>query len=285
MLALSHGVVAQFLDNRMGQAFTDQPFFNTAFIRANKIHFLNGQFTYKRPGEVMRLMEYKNVYEFDTLGRLVANFETRTDDGTVDTTWNTYVYDTLDRLIKQKKGALNAFNCVEREYDPKGRIVREIMTREYLDSLGTKRRTVLNSETMFYEDIGGQHKKTVHNNYNLPYMHITSFFNELGYLTEQVERYAVTFYYSTIKYEYTEKGWMASIKKLEAGNDTPTEEIRFIYDEFGNLTDKQIYRNGIFTTEISLIYNTKTKLLSYALTREVATNFIMILGFKDYVFY
>lgn len=277
--------MGQFLDNRMGQAFTDQPFFNAAFIRANKIHFLNGQFTYKRQGEAMRLMKYKNVYEFDTLGRLINNFETRPDDGTTDTTWNIYSYDALNRLIKHKKGFQHEYNCVEHEYNPKGEIVREITSREYTDSLGIARRTLLNNEMMLYEDISGQHKKTIYNSYNLPYLHVTSFYNELGYLTEQVERYAVTLYYSTIKYEYTEKGWIASIKKTDSQSETPTEEIKFIYDEFGNLTDKHIYRNGIFTTEISLIYNAKTKLLSYALTREVATNFIMILGFKEYIFY
>jgi hypothetical protein len=72
---------------------------------------------------------------------------------------------------------------------------------------------------------------------------------------------------------------------MQTGNAVPIEEFIFKYDEHGNLLEKQIHRNGVYITEIGLIYNEKSKLLTYALTRDVATNFIMILGFKDYVFY
>jgi len=49
--------------------------------------------------------------------------------------------------------------------------------------------------------------------------------------------------------------------------------------------EKHVYRNGVFITEFEMIYNEKSKLLSYVLTRDVSTNFIMILGFKDYEFF
>ena len=63
------------------------------------------------------------------------------------------------------------------------------------------------------------------------------------------------------------------------------EEWLYKYDDLGNLIEKHIYRNGKFVTDIQVIYNVDTKLLSSLLTRDVETNFIQILRFMDYEFY
>lgn len=273
------------LDNRNGTAFTDKPFFDKNFIAANKIHFLNGQFTYKKIGDIMRTTEYKYVYEFDTYGRLSGSFETRKDDGTKDTTWNLYRYSDADLLLEHKKGDGFGFTSVIYEYDDKGRITRESYTRQYTDSLGEKKQTILNTESMHYEEYNNQLKKTVFNSYDLPYMTEISYYNELGYLIEKEQRLIMTGTVNKILYEYNNKGLLSSLKTIESGKDVPFEELQFIYDTNGNLLDKHIYRNGIYITEIEMLYNDKSKLLTYVLTRDVATNFIMILGFKDYKFY
>ena len=273
------------LDNRNGSAFTDKPFFNTDFIRSNKVHKLNGKFTYKKPGDMMRETQYKYVYEFDSLGRLSTSFETRKDDGTVDTTWNVYLYNQKNQLIEHKRGDGKGFTSTGYEYDEKGNQTKESYIREYIDSLGNAQRTVLNSESMKYEYYDLQVKKTVYNNYDLPYKYELIKYNELGYLVEREERLIMTMSVTTIKYTYNDKGYIASISSFEGSNTIPTEENLYIYDDFGNLLEKHLYRNGVFTTEFEMIYNDKSKLLSYVLTRDVATNFIMILGLKDYEFF
>ena len=273
------------LDNRNGSAFTDKPFFNTDFIRSNKVHKLNGKFTYKKPGDMMRETQYKYVYEFDSLGRLSTSFETRKDDGTVDTTWNVYLYNQKNQLIEHKRGDGKGFTSTGYEYDEKGNQTKESYIREYIDSLGNAQRTVLNSESMKYEYYDLQVKKTVYNNYDLPYKYELIKYNELGYLVEREERLIMTMSVTTIKYTYNDKGYIASISSFDGSNTIPTEENLYIYDDFGNLLEKHLYRNGVFTTEFEMIYNDKSKLLSYVLTRDVATNFIMILGLKDYEFF
>ena len=112
------------LDNRSGNAFTDVPFFNSEFIRANSIKQLNGQFTYKKSGDIMRLKEYKNVYEFDTLGRLIRSYETKKDDGTKDTTSNVYVYSEKNLLKTHKKGDTFGFSTTTYTFDSKNRITK-----------------------------------------------------------------------------------------------------------------------------------------------------------------
>lgn len=273
------------LDNRYGSAFTDKPFFNTDFIRSNKVHKLNGKFTYKKPGDMMRETQYKYVYEFDSMGRLSSSFETRKDDGTLDTTWNVYLYNQENLLIEHKRGDGKGFTSTGYEYDEKGNQTKESYIREYVDSLGNAQRTVLNSESMKYEYYDLQVKKTVYNNYDLPYKYELIKYNELGYLVEREERLIMTMSVTTIKYTYNDKGYIASISSFDGSNTIPTEENLYIYDDFGNLLEKHLYRNGVFTTEFEMIYNDKSKLLSYVLTRDVATNFIMILGLKDYEFF
>jgi hypothetical protein len=282
---LSNVVFGQMLDNRNGSAFTDKPFFNTDFIRSNKVHKLNGKFTYKKPGDMMRETQYKYVYEFDSLGRLSFSFETRKDDGTVDTTWNVYLYNDQNQLTEHKRGDGKGFTSTGYEYDEKGNQTKESYIREYVDSLGNAQRTVLNSESMKYEYYDLQVKKTVYNNYDLPYKYELIKYNELGYLVEREERLIMTMSVTTIKYTYNDKGYIASISSFEGSNIIPTEETIYLYDDFGNLLEKHQYRNGVFTTEFEMIYNEKSKLLSYVLTRDVATNFIMILGLKDYEFF
>jgi hypothetical protein len=273
------------LDNRYGSAFTDKPFFNVDFIRENKVHKLNGKFTYKKPGDMMRETQYMYVYEFDSLGRLSSSFETRKDDGTIDTTWNVYLYNPENLLIEHKRGDGKGFTSTGYEYDEKGNQTKESYIREYVDSLGNAQRTVLNSESMKYEYYDLQVKKTVYNNYDLPYKYELIKYNELGYLVEREERLIMTMSVTTIKYTYNDKGYIASISSFEGAKTIPTEEFLYIYDDFGNLLEKHQYRNGVFTTEFEMIYNEKSKLLSYVLTRDVATNFIMILGLKDYEFF
>jgi hypothetical protein len=273
------------LDNRQGAAFTDKPFFSQQFIKANKIKALNGQFTYKKSGDVMRSTNFKYVYQFDSLGRLVTTFETRKDDGSKDTTWNKYGYSQDNLLVEHKKGDGKGFTSTEYEYDEKNRIISESFVREYIDSFGVNQRTILNSESMKYEDFEQQTKKTIYNSYGLPYLQEFFYYNELGYLIERVQRIMMTSSTTTYKYDYSNKGLIASIKVFEVDTTSPVEETKFVYDDNGGLLDKHYYRNGVYLTEVEMLYNDKSKLLTYVLTRDVSTNFIMILGFKDYKFY
>ena len=273
------------LDNRNGLAFTDKPFFDSEFIRINNVKSLNGRFTYKKPGDIMRNTEYEYVYSFDSLGRLISTFETRKDDGTVDTTWNKYIYNNQNLVLEHKRGDGKGFTSTLYSYDEKYRVISESFVREYVDSLDVLQRTILNAETMKYEEYDGQVKKTVYNSYGLPYLQEFSFYNELGYLVERTERLMMTSRTSKITYEYNEKGLMSAIKTIVGDQEVPSEETKFLYDEHGNLQDKHYYREGVFITEIEMLYNDRSMLLTYVLTRDVATNFIMILNFKEYDFF
>jgi hypothetical protein len=273
------------LDNRNGSALTDKPFFDRAFIARNNIRELIGQFTYKKPGEVMRSTQYKYVYSFDTLGRLTASFETRKDDGTVDTTWNTYTYTNDHLLFEHWKGDKKGFNGVRYTYDDQKRVIREEYISNYRDSLGQVHQTIINSEQMSYQNGDQYQKKTYANSYGLPYMEEVTSWNNLGYLKEITKYFLMTSAQTKQVYDYSDKGYLASIKTYENGSPELVEETKFEYDDFGNLKEKQLYKKGKYITETEILYNDKSHLLTYVITRDVATNFMMILGFKEYSFF
>jgi hypothetical protein len=270
-------IFGQMLDNREGMVFTDKPFFSPEFIRQNKIKSLTGQYVYKKPGEIMKTTSFKQVYQFDKSGRLAKSYETRKDDGTKDTTWNIFTYTAEGKVIEYKRGDGKGFTVTTYSCESYG--------RDYVDTFRMVHRTMLNAESMRYQVGDSMVKKTIYNSYNLPYMHVFTYYNSLGYLKAREERLIMTNGVTTYSYTYNERGLLSYLKQFRQDESTPYEEQRFIYDDHGNLTEKQFYRGGKYITEMEMIYNEKSKLLSYVLTRDVATNFISILGFKEYTFY
>lgn len=277
---------AQVLDNRNGEAFSDVPFFNADFIKTNRIKRFNGYFVYKKKGDVMRDTEYKNVYEFDREGHLVSSFETRADDGTKDTVWNLYDYDLNGNLARHRKTDLDGYTTVEYQYDSLGRVVKERFLRE-VDSVNHEivRSLLFNEERIEYAQYDRQLKRTRFNNYNLPYLDEFYNYNELGYMIQREERIKMTSTVYSYAYDYNETGRLSAIRKTSNREDGVLEEMRFRYDELGNLIEKHVYRDGEFTTDVQIVYNSKTKLLSSVITRQVSTGFLIVLRFNDCDFY
>ena len=281
----SKSAFCQVLDNRLGEAFTDKPFFNEAFVKQNKLKTLVGSYVYKRTGEAMMTTKYKYVYNFDEEGHLASTYETKLDDGTKDTIWNIYEYDPKHLLITHRKTDLDGYTTVHYAYDNKGRVIGEEYMRD-IDSAGQIVRSLsFNKERITYGDYGTQTKKTRFNNYDLPYLDEFVRYDSLGYLIERVERIKMTSTTYTYTYSYNAQGKLAAVRKSSNLQEGYMEEFLFRYDELGNLMEKHIYKDGVFTTDVQIIYNSKTKLLATVITKQVSTGFLMILRFQYYDFY
>ena len=234
----------------------------------------------------MRETEYVYVYKFDRKGNLISTIETCPDDGSMDTVRNVYRYNTNNLLIAHLKSDQDGFQAIYFEYDSLGRVISEEFKRESVDeNHQVISSTTFNKETLIYQDFGLQTKRTRYNSYSLPYLDEFFNYNELGYLVERVERLKMTSDVYTISYEYNEKGLISAIRKKNNKYDGLTEEYTFEYDELGNLEQKHIYRKGVFTTDIQIIYNSKSKLISSVITRQVSTGFLMILRFREFEYY
>ncbi len=234
----------------------------------------------------MRETEYVYLYKFDRNGNLTSTIETCPDDGSKDTVRNIYRYDENNLLIAHLKSDQDGFQSIYFKYDSLGRVISEEFKRETVDtSHQVIESTTFNKETFVYQDFGLQTKRTRYNSYNLPYLDEFFNYNELGYLIERVERLKMTNDVYTISYEYNEKGLISAIRKKNNKHEEFTEEYTFEYDELGNLEQKHLYRKGEFTTDIQIIYNSKSKLISSVITRQVSTGFLMILRFRGFEYY
>ena len=272
---------SQILDNTLGHAFTDQPFFNETFIRKNKIKKMSGKYTVKKPGDIMRPTEFKYVFTFDSLGHVVSTYETKNDNGFKDTIINYYVYDSLNLMHIHRRNDSFGFTSKYYDYDSSKRIILEETRREVINEKGQiEQSIILNSESMKYEVFPNQIKKTVMNSYNLPYMDVFSNYNKDGYLLDVEERLRMTSRSVKCDYEYNGKGLISAIKTLSDIEGKFDEEWFFKYDDFGNVYEKLIYKNGVHVTDIQIIYSTDTKMLYSVLTRDVRTNYIYILRFQ-----
>ena len=278
--------MGQVLQNQNGLAFTDEPFFNSEFIQQNNIASISGQYTFKRPSEPIHSTNFYYVYKFDKRGQLIEKYETREDDGTKDTTHHYYEYDGKGNLEIHKKGLSSNVFTTEYVRNEKGQIDSVLNYKEELDKNGTVINSILlNQETMRYEDYDLQKKKITFNSYGLPYAEEFSYYNEEGYLLEIEERLKMTSRLKREVFNYNDHGWIESIKYFEGLSKEPYEEWRFEYDDYGNLMQKHIYKKDVFVTDIQIIYNSKTNLMTAVLTRDVKSGFIAIVRFQDYQFF
>ena len=252
---------------------------------------IKGTYTFKKMGDILRNSEYIVDFEFNEEGQLIKGYETKKYESLIDTSVSFYGYNEAGKLIYKRDKDHRGFFSTHYEYDAKGRVIREEYRRD-IDSLNSsiapsfERSTIINFETMTYEDFPNQSKRTVHNNYGFPYLEEISYFHpELGYLVSKEERLKMTYETKKTIYNYTAKGWISRIETISSANANANQEVEFKYDEAGNVTAKEIYKNGDYLIDIQIIYNSKTGLISYLLSRDVKSNFITILKFNQYDYF
>lgn len=280
----------QLLDNREGNAFTDVPFFNRAFVKASKLKQIKGKYTFKKQGDIMRKSDYVYIFEFDEQGNLREHFETAKGDIVSDSIVKFYDYDSSNRLVRmrisQKKGFLTTIYV----HDTLGRVIREETYRD-IDTTHSmlhpqiERSLLWNTETFTYDNYNGQDKKIAYNSYGNPYLETSRLYDSLGYLKQISELYTITRNQLNTYYTYSDKGWIASMRTFANQDSIPRHEDYFTYDEYGNMQSKKVYFNGVFTTEYQLIYSQTTGLLHSILIREVSSNFISIIQFQPPAFW
>ena len=285
MVLISAVGFSQMLDNSNGYAFTDQPFFNPTFIKANKIDKVRGKYIVRKPGNSFTRTKYIQEYVFDAKGQLRSQQETFPDDGSSDTTATHYLY-TKNGLLKQiRKRTLDGFIQTDLIYDSLGRVIKEILSKLYFESNGTSRTTMLNNETYKYINLELQSRRVSFNSYGKPFLEEIFYEDEDGYLIQKKDILKMTSKCFIHEYEYNDNGYLASIRKRKDKSEVILEEIKFNYDEFGNLSEKHIFNKGEHITDIQIIYNNKTGLLSSIVTRSMTTGILAILQFKEYTYF
>lgn len=285
-LLLSTLGLTQMLDNSKGETFSDRPFFNTRFIKKNKVKRLTGYYSTKAELASIKASKFIYVYEFNPNGELIKEFKTKQQDTVV----SEYKYDDHGNLSQIRKSDQFGFHSYSYQYDSLNRIIKQ----EYRRDLNkTKNRLnfeldksfYISSESYAYEITSIGLKKLYYNSKNKLFK--TEFFytDSDGYLIKQDHQLKTGSGHGMTTYTYGDKGLITEKLTETYIIKNSTKKMVFEYDEFENVLAQHYYRNGTYLTEYQIIYDDKTMLLSAILTRDVKLNFITILKFSDYSFF
>ena len=278
------------LDNEHGKAFSDDPFFNTGFIKRNKIKKIIGRYSSKELNDKIRDNSNIYVFEFSPEGRLQQKYRSIEIGNIIDTIVYQYFYDEKGRISILRKSDQHGFYATHYTYDTLGRVIIEEKRRDLnknQDKLNFElgQALVFSQETSSYYDVPLQSKRTFFNNYDRPFKDHFKYFNEDGYLLKEETIMRMTRSRTVLDYKYGDKGFVSEIAKTTTLKGSKPSRQEFAYDELNNLDQIKHYRGGVYTTENQLLYNRKSRLLKTVLTREVATQMITILALDEYEFY
>jgi len=272
----------QMILNQDGEAFTTDPFFNSNFIQNNKIKTIKGTYSFKKNKDLIRKVPGSYTYKFNKKGRLNSCINIRWNGKTLDTTLQYYEYNQLGAIISIKKSENNGVTLQEFHRDSLNRIISTSNYRVILDDQGeVVKKNEMNTETMQYSN----EKRTTYNSYNLPYLISYDNYNEDGYKTSSIDKLKMGGTIYKKEYDYNDKGLLISIDTFYDKHLKPVEELKFKYDNFGNLMERHEFKQGVFTKDFQVIFDTKTGLLHSIIDRNPVNNFMSIIRFTKYEFY
>ena len=276
--------VAQLLNTKNGSLFADQPFFNDEVVHDAKIKRIVGEYSFKKVGEPIQATKEIYALEFDKTGRMLSTVETRKNDGTKDSNWVIFSYTEAGQIKIIKKGKKESLAGKQFNFNNQGICDEEITFVEI------KKKEAIIKEVLYVETIKinlGPNKvqRIYFNNYTLPYLTETTHLDSTGKMIEKIEEFTVSQQKTTTRFAYSEKGYLTSITKITSEPAAKNEEIRYQYDEKGNVTEQLNFENGSLTTETSFLYNATTQFLVNLIQRNVANNSLVLIRFKPYEFF
>lgn len=278
---------SQILLNQEGEAFTETPFFNVDVIRSNHIKSIEGNYSTKKPGEVIRESTDWFRYRFDEQGRLLESQDIRTVNRKKDTTVHQYSYNSLNQLTEHRKTENGGYTTSKYVYDSLNRLQTELTYREVIhgQSKQVLQSNLVNTEYFQYVMRPNEREQVRYNSYRLPYMDEVSFFNKDGYLIEKKTNYRMSSIEHSTKFSYDEHGLLASKAHFNDQDVIAEQEWKYRYDTFGNLIEVHYFRYGQLQKDLQIVFDTKTQLLGSTIQRDVETNFLLILRFTKITYY
>ncbi len=286
---LSHFGSTQILDNRDCSAFTDEPFFNKQFIQINHVKAIKGRIKTKRKLHPIQDKGLETYYGFDEAGILTHQYKTRFKSSKKDTTMVTYVYDDSNRVVVKRLNDSYGFYSYNYTFDDQGQVASEKYCRD--ENIGSSKvdfklgkQTIIVSENFKNEWMNDTlMKKRYFNNYGRPYQEKYYYWDDKGYLKEEETMLLLNSKRNKVSYVYNEKGLV--VEKIQSSNVTGNSTLKheYTYDDVGNLTQIDEYRNNKHVTKREIVYK-DNMLLEAVIVWDVATEFMTIVSY-DFEFY
>jgi len=286
LVIFSNKLLSQIISNQECNAFTDEPFFNKDFIKVNKIKKLTASVSTKKELSAINKTNLVICYEFSKKGGLEGYYHSQNKANKIDTSFIDYQYSDSGVLIAKRSNDSYGFYSYNYSIDSLNRIVKKTYCRE--KNIGKNRnsfvlgtRYVIFSESYSYKKTENGYIKSVLNNNGRPYQRYEFVYDSLDYLKKEIKKLLINNKKSITRYEYNENGFISSKSFfLSEKNNVPSEKITYKYDEFGNMTYIDEYKDNKHITHKEILYDKSSYILKTLIVQNVETNFIKIIKFK-----
>ena len=285
IFSLTFSARSQLINNNLGKAFEEQPYFNAKEIKIKKVKEIRCTYFQKKTGDIMRDLNKQSIYYFNEKGYLATVFEIQSPGSNADTSYFQYLYSPKGMLRTLRKNNYNGFTSTNYSYDSIGQITKEEYYRDLvinrdLTSPLFKQDSLMDYETIRYKNYPNQKKKIVYNSYGNPYIDYITYTNAKGQIIEIAKKLKMTSEINETKYFYNSSNQVDSIVKFSSLNPKETESVYFKYDAKNNIIDKKSYINKKLIYHTEFLYNAKTGVLSSMIKQEIATNLLSITRFE-----
>ncbi len=268
---------------------TDDPMtlrFNKEFIQRNGIVSIEGQGNVKRDGEPIRQKNERAEYRFDAAGRMTySSTSYGRSSAAMDTSFLTCVYDHQGRLTEQQRNDRSGRFAQRDSLDAVGHCLRrthvriqEPVTGGYTSAKVTE--TVISDERFAYTAINDTAERvTWHNDRGLPYREQVFHKDRWGYLRAIEDRNIITGRRGQTTFRYDEKGRLAErIEQSDISSNSTRKHI-WRYDNAGNVTLCDAWRDEKQTRHSEYLYEEGTLLLKAIIAKDMETGLIHITRF------
>ena len=260
--------------NKEGQAFTQVPFFNHAFVKALKIAELKGSVSFKKKFDVIQTTADWLNYHFDTLGYLIQIEEVKKVGEKYDTSNIFFSYDQFHQLTQIKNKVADPWITTQFSFDSSGRINQEIQYQE----ASAGKPILLKWETIKSIPLENGMLKKIYNENNIEFKEQTLLTLKNDEETEEIERWPLGFEQVKKKQFFTNNRLVERSIFINDDSLAQVQEI-FSYDNQGELISKKLMQNGESIQEWQIIYDTKSKVLSAVLILDEKTGTLKILRY------
>ena len=270
--------------------FTDEPFFNETFIKANKIKSIVGSISSKKVNDIIRTKGLDYYYKFNDDGTLLMQLSSNVSSGLKDSTVLTYCYNEKGAISIKRKSDSYGYYSHHYKYDELGNIILQTYCRdenrfECKNKFELKNEYIIVTDSFSYQQLNDtQIKKFYYNVHKKIYKEQINYYNEYGYLIEEYTKFIIGNNKKKITYEYDEFGRLS--KKHNFTNIAQNKKVtaEFNYDEIGNILDIKTYQNEQHKSTKQFLYDNKTMLLTAQIIQDIESGFLRIIQYK-YSFY
>jgi hypothetical protein len=279
-LLIQEGMAAQIIDNRQGNFFNEEGYFNQEFIWQNKIGKITVTSSLKKPGKTIEQKPDLHVFHFNEVGLLVQLDKVVSVLQRLDT--STIHFDRNELGLIQEKGekSRRGYFITQFVYDRDAKLIRT--DYRSAENISTQKNQLvagdyisLNSETYTWS----QPKKGIlirnnFNNYGLLYSIHTIERDSNGYLLRERDEWVMNSKTEDKIYQYDRHGWVSQC--TSKNNANPVEIIeKFTYDALGNLQRIDRFEGNKQLEEIEVLY-TDTMLIEAVLYHDLESHEIRI---------